>query len=478
VRRPDVRWIVSTALILFATMSQPAFSQESKLGAEVRLERERLSEKCDSLTLKKVVDCGYGLVTDHPFHIALGSLAPRNGLGFGVAFVPPQSKPNDDWRINWSADAVGAISGGWRVGAYMKFVNTRVPGIGVTGPGGGTPATEAQPRPYPTLTLYAQMISLPKLSYFGLGNDTLQANRSLFAMRQSTLGARIVWPFGRTGTLNRLNPSLIGELNGRWVQITGSTKDDAPSIELLNTEETAPGLSHQPATLQLGEGLRIAPAVGRLQLIYTGVWQQYVASSNSSFRRWTVDLGHEWSLWTTTRSPSERETNTPNECATSVDRTVGEDACPGPTSVTTSRVGTVGFRALISRSAVSDGRHIPFYFQPTIGGSNINGERLLASYEDYRFRAPNLFVLQETFEHVVWGPLGAFVSGEQGRVALIHDSRPAGTLRKTFALGLTGRFGGAPLVTAWFATGGGEGHHFAVTMNASLFGGSSRPSLY
>ena len=43
--------------------------------------------------------------------------------------------------------------------------------------------------------------------------------------------------------------------------------------------------------------------------------------------------------------------------------------------------------------------------------------------------------------------------------------------------GLSLRAGGVPMVTMWWATGSGEGHHVAIRMSASLFGGSSRPSL-
>jgi len=237
-------------------------------------------------------------------------------------------------------------------------------------------------------------------------------------------------------------------------------------------------LTTQPVTLQLGEGLRIAPALGRLQLIYDAGLQQFIAPADSSlsFRRWTLDLRHEFSLWTTRRQGDLREQNSPNSCAASVDRTVGAYGCPDPTLVTTNRVGSVGFRALISRSGVSNESRVPFYFQRTIGGSDIDGERLLASYDDYRFRAPNLLVFQETFEHVIWGPIGVFAAAEQGRVALIDDPLTKGELRKTFGAGLTLRAGGIPLITLWAAEGP-EGHHLAVTMNTSLLGGSARPSL-
>lgn len=471
--------VLLLSLALSLMIATPSLAQESKFGADFRRERERFGEKCGDFTAKKVIDCAAALVTDHPIHLAVGSLAPQNGLGFGVALVAPQLKPNDTWRINWSADAVGTPFAAWRTGAYLKFVRTNVGEVVVTGPGGGTPAGEALPRPYPTISAYGQVTSLPNLFYYGLGNDTALDGRAAFAMRQSTIGTSVVWPIGRGAFFNRLNPMALGELNGRWVTISESTADSARSIETAYSDTTAPGLSAQPAMVQFGEGIRIAPSIGRLQLTYSGLWQQFADSSDSSssFRRWTVDLRHDWSLWSTTRSSGEREHNSPNECANAVDRTIGEYGCPEPTLVTTNRVGTVGFRALLSRSGVSDGSAVPFYFQRTIGGSDIDGERLLASYDDYRFRAPNLMVFQETVEHVLWGPLGAFAAAEQGRVALIDDSLTDGDLKKTFGAGLTLRAGGVPLITAWWATGGGEGYHLALRMNASLFGGSSRPSL-
>src|SRR5262245_12236645 len=254
------RVLLAAALCLAAAS---AVAQESKLGADFRRQRERLAEKCGTLSFKKVVDCGAAVVTDHPFHLALGSLAPQNGFGFGLAFVAPQAKPNDDWRINWSADLVGAPSGAWRAGAYAKFVYSHVGEIIVTVPGGGSSPSAALPRPYPTISVYGQMSSLPKLSYFGLGNDSTLDGHARYEMRQSIVGARVAWPVGRTGALNRLGPTLLGEVNGRWVEIAGSGAGPEPSIEALYTDATAPGLSSRPATMQLREGRRSAPAIRR-----------------------------------------------------------------------------------------------------------------------------------------------------------------------------------------------------------------------
>ena len=49
----------------------------------------------------------YTLFTDHPLHIAAGSMPPQNGFGLGGAFV--WSKNTRNWRMSWDFDAVGAM---------------------------------------------------------------------------------------------------------------------------------------------------------------------------------------------------------------------------------------------------------------------------------------------------------------------------------------------------------------------------------
>jgi hypothetical protein len=119
---------------------------------------------------------------------------------------------------------------------------------------------------------------------------------------------------------------------------------------------------------------------------------------------------------------------------------------------------------------------VPLYFQPTLGGSDINGQRLLPSYDDYRFRGPRVLVLQETLEHSIWGPLGLWLAADQGKISL-DDSRADGFLH-SYALGLSLRAGGFPFVLVSWATGGSEGSHVAFTISTSLLGGSARPSLH
>jgi hypothetical protein len=120
---------------------------------------------------------------------------------------------------------------------------------------------------------------------------------------------------------------------------------------------------------------------------------------------------------------------------------------------------------------------VPFYFQPTLGGSDINGQRLLSAYDDYRFRGANLIALQESVEHSIWGPIGAYLLLEQGKVTAEGEGLGFGDLARSVAVGLTLRAGGFPVINFTFAWGTNS-HHIIGSIDPSLLGGSSRPSLY
>jgi hypothetical protein len=452
-----LQWSVACLMLSACTLAWP---QESALHAELRREGERVADACGTFSFKSIPTCAYTLFTDHPLHIAAGSMPPQNGFGLGGAFV--WSKNPGHWRMSWDVDATGASSGSWRAGGYMKMVHTPVSKALFT-------------HPYTVFNLYAQSISLNKVNYFGLGNDTTLPGKSLFGMGQTIVGANVIKPVFELKAIRWLNLALLGEVNGRFVDIRGEHGQSVPSIETRYTDATAPGLASQPGFVQLGEGMRIKPAIGNLQLNYMGKFQQYFApsSSHNSFLRWTVDLDHSYSLYGTSPSAANGETLGPDSCP----HGGADDKCP-EIPHTRNLNGSIDVRLLLSESITSGTSVVPFYFQQTLGGSDINSAMTLGSYQDYRFRAPNLLLLQESFEHSIWGPFGLKFMADQGRVALTRSDLGFSHMKHSFAGGLTLRAGSFPMVSLMFAWGGPEGHHNIVNMNTSLLGGSSRPSLF
>jgi hypothetical protein len=122
---------------------------------------------------------------------------------------------------------------------------------------------------------------------------------------------------------------------------------------------------------------------------------------------------------------------------------------------------------------------VPFYFQPTLGGSDINGNPSLASYQDYRFRAPDVMLFRESFEHSLGNlPIGFAFMADEGKVAMTRGEFGSSPWLHSFSTGLTLRAGGFPQVYLLFAWGGKEGTHTIASVNTTLLGGSNRPSLY
>jgi hypothetical protein len=470
------RWLTrgigaaTTAALLAA--ASPAAAQESQIASDLRREREHLAESCEP-SAKGAAMCAYSLLTESPLHVAVGSLAPQNGFAFGAAFTEHWT-PNEAWRLSWSADAVAALGGSWRAGASMKMIHTpATSGVVVAAPGTSPGTAVIRPREFTVIDVAWQTISLEQISYYGLGPDSRETDRTVFGEHQSTLGASIIVPLGQRAGLTWLRPSLLGGLNGRWIDVRRGQDHDGPSIETRFDDVSAPGLARQDAYLELREGVRLKPSIanGRIDLNYLIQAQQYHASGESrgSFHRWTLDLRHDIPLYRTAASTGPRDFNGPNECGTSA----ATPRCP-PLQLSRNRTGTAWFRLLRESSIASDGDRVPFYLQRTLGGSDLDGRRALAAFADYRFRGPRILLLQEGIEHSLWGPVGVFAQVEHGQVAL--PGAGFGGLKTTTSLGLTIRAGGAPAIVFAFAWGA-EGHHVIATMDTTLLGGGARPSL-
>jgi hypothetical protein len=470
-----MRAIAAILLLLVAGIArgQTAAPQTAATNVDPPGEMDKLKDSCGAFTIKVVPDCVEELFTGQPVHIAVGSIAPQNGFGAGVAYVG--HKNTDNWRISWDADAVGSINGSWRAGAYMKFVHSGQPLIGHHLGSQNVKRNWTELPEHTVLGLYAQAISLNKITYFGLGPGTNEAARSFYGMRETIAGANAIKPI-----YDPLKISLYGEINGRFVSLRPSDGQPSPSIEQLYTEATAPGLTNQPGVLQLGEGVRMTPVLGNaiVRLNYNVAFQQYFAPGNTtfSFERATIDLGHQFALYgKTTRVIEPRSANGPDDC--SLDAAEKHPECPK--AFTRNLEGSIGFRLFTALSMTPGGDIVPFYYQPTLGGSDINGNSTLASFQDYRFRAPDVLLLRESFEHSVGPlPLGVAFMVDEGKVALTRGGLGASPWVHSFSAGLTLRAGGFPQVFLLFSWGGGEGTHTSVNVNNSLLGGSDRPSLY
>jgi hypothetical protein len=245
--------------------------------------------------------------------------------------------------------------------------------VQTSGAQGTSKLKEPFTHPYTVFDLYAQSISLNQLNYYGLGNDTPPTAKSVFGMSETIVGGSAVKPVYEWAAIRGLHLALVGEVNGRFVDIRGNHGESVPSIETAYTESTAPGLTYQPGFLQLSEGVRIKPVLGNFEWNYFAKFQQFFAPSDShySFLRWTIDLNHTYYLYGYERSARPAaHTVGPDSCA--------DNHCP-PMSHTRNLNGSIGVRVVLSESINSATSVVPFYFQPTLGGQDINSALALGS---------------------------------------------------------------------------------------------------
>jgi len=340
-------------------------------------------------------------------------------------------------------------------------------------PGTAAPTATIAPRELMVIDVHAQAISLPSIDFFGIGAGTSEANRTTYGERETIVGGSIVYPLGDRALLRALRLALIGGVDGRFIDIRGGSASGVPSITARYDDVTAPGLAAPPTFVELREAVRLAPSLGNgaVGLNYLFTAQQFRASetSNASFNRWTADLRHEIPLYRRVASARSSDAVGPDQCAQAVN-----GRCPMP-AWSRNREGSISFRGVATTSTTSGLNRVPFYLQPTVGGSDINGQPMLAAYDDYRFRAPAFAVLQETFEHSIAGPIGGYVMLEQGAVG--DHGIPLQPLLQSYTVGVTLRAGGFPLVNLSFAWNR-DSHHTIAAISPTLIGGSSRPSIF
>jgi hypothetical protein len=469
------------------TAPNPPGMDESRIHRDFRVEKQSLAA-CTHFNFGSLTDCGQTLVMGQPMHIAVGSLAPQNGFAAGLAFVEHKNFANET-RMTFDIDALATPNGSWRAGGYVKAYRQ---------PGGFTY------RSAPLFNFYSQSISLKRVDFYGLGPNTSPLAHTTYGFSENITGANLLLPGPEA--IQKLGLSFVGELNGRFPSLRPGDDKSIPSIAQLFNNTTAPGLWRQASYLQASEGVRFIPLIPKdpIRLNYLLQFQQYVAPGDSSFsfRRFNADFNHQIPLYNLFPSklkaayykarPSSAQYYGPNDCTgSSGSRNINRAAAaaadanpnparPCPIIATTDKLeGSINLRVFLSESFANRGSLVPFYLSPTIGGSDINGTAMLASYPDYRFRGPNLILFRASIEHSIGKfPIGALFSVDEGKIAMRRDDVNFSHLRHTFTIGFTVRAGGLPLIYLLFAWGGQEGNHTTFNISPTLLGGSSRPSLF
>lgn len=367
--------------------------------------------------VNKAEDFGRTFFTGEGFHPALGSIVPGSGFAGGVAFNLERALSSLPLRSQSSIEARGSFNKFWVAGGQLSLLGS--------GDRAGNRHNHAN--------FVVRHADLPELGYYGIGSLSQKNAQTAFGLGDTTAEATINFPVPK-------DFSFTGRLAGISTNPRGFHDSSTPSIEQGFTQGNTPALNTSVTDVVYGGGVDWTyPEEERLrgyraQVTSAMQWFHGTNVTGYSFRRFDA-------TWVQKYTPD-----------------VGTD------------LGTIQVYARLTESLATSGNSIPFYQQPTLGGTDVENQPTLRSYPDYRFRAPNLMLFQGEYERTIYHqlPLGFLFFYDVGKVGNRSDL-DFKHMPHSFGAGITVHAGALPLVRLYYAWGGHEGNRLYPLGNTNNF---------
>lgn len=363
----------------------------------------------------------YEVLFTKPVRLSLDSIAPGSGIPAGIGFKP---KP---WR---SASIFKIIEGRASISQHKYWAidgSVAFQGVG---------AREWRFEPY------GRFRSMKRLNYYGLGNETLQDDRTTFSMLDRRTGA-----YGYIRPVGWIALGARGE--GFWPRASSGEDPDVHSVEDRFPIDQRPGFGDSTNYVYVGGFINVnypysrseTPRRGGDYMASVGTYQD-VSNTRHSFRRFEVEGRERFPVF-------------------------GVD-----------RVLTIHGR--LSSSTASATHSVPFYLMDTLGGADnlrgfkesiIGGDEAtstLRSFESFRFRDHATALLQVDFRQRLWSQIFVTFFMDSGVVAPTADALSLGNMHHGVGLGLSVYRTNALAVRIEFGLWGGEGRPHHVTSGRGL----------
>jgi len=475
---------------------------------------------CKSFTenLHDAIDCTEALFSEAPLHLTFSSMPPGNGFAVGTVLeqnnhyvspfvlprptviVPGKAQPQQpDFSTKsvpslgslWSADgrlaAVFSTNGSWlTTGSLTVMPKGYVPGHRTDHNGVEVDCNKLGPlctrqvfgmhmegthRSLQTISFYGTGPGSPPVKYTFHENDTFGSFRAALPV--------VDWL------------SLESGFEYRQTDLPASTA--ANSVSANFNPATVPGLSSQPGFAHPYVAVRTGPTVylspktddhddnhsGPLMkpyLLFTfrnGAeyhWYAAQGDSVSSFQQVVIDSDENIQLATRVRhyvQVGDTGHGLSRLFYSTLARACGDSGIDWskPKDYVLKvrqpcRFGNLDLRSHIVASRTGTNSAVPFYLQPTVGGSDIDSRPSLRAFPDYRFRAPDALFVQTDYSVPIRDPLGLLVFYDAGTVGPTFSSLSFAHLRQDAGLGVTLSLQGHVAAQGYLAWGAGHGPTF------------------
>ena len=295
-----------------------------------------------------------------------------------------------------------------------------------------------------TVSGFARRMDLRRQDFYGLGQFTSPASLAEYRHQQDEAGIAGYFPFTRwfaaAGALQRIAPA-----------VHGVSDNGVRSVETVFPTSQLPGFLKQPTFFVPEAQLRVhTPFIADQTWKFTDVRATYdyfhdLGAGTNTFHKLQILAEQSFDV----RVDIARHSLPKRKWwQNAICQGIVGDQC---------RIGTLVIDGLTTMSFTPSQNTVPFYFQETLGGSDIHGFDTLRGLADYRLRAPNRVLLQADIYHDIWGPFGVLGFYDTGRVGLTPSDLGFSHMRHDFGVGVYIRAGGNIVLRAYIAFGGGEG---------------------
>ncbi len=357
----------------------------------------------------RLFSCGKDFFTARPIHATVKSIVPGGGYAVGPTFSELFNRGK--WQRELDITGVASTRKFWQTEAKFSAFHDKF--------GQNNSARDSF-----TYDVYARARDLPLMPFYGIGPNTDRTSLVDFRQRDVAAGAEVFNPFSAWFAAG-------GRIESLWNDVGGVTDPGRISITSDFNETTAPGLVTQPNLFHYEIYGQPRRTRGKFQFNYKVGYNFYEDHNTGhySFQRFKVDGTHVF-------HPTGR----------------AED------------VLTIHDR--LSLSNTNGSSVVPFYLQETLGGTDIDGNASLRGFADYRFRGPDLALIQVEYDQRVWGPLGLLGFYDVGQVAVKASDLSFAHMRQSFGFGLAIWAGDRAVFKVYVGLGSGEGEHTFIGIPA------------
>ena len=430
------------------------------------------------------VECAEALFSDPKFHFTFSGLPPGNGFALGGMFQDEVDNISSSGRLSSKQaklSIVSSVNQSWVASGIFDLTpplyapdrnknNEVCQRLGAL-------CTKTQ------FSLHAQGIhrSLQTISFYGLG-PLSPALKHTFHQNDTFGGLTANLPFtdhlALGGGLELLQPDL-------------PPTTDPLSVSKNFTNLTAPGLQSQPlfthtsiAIITTASALS-NPRTDDDPLNHTGPlmkrnirftfdnqtayhWYPAVNNSPSSFQRFLFSSDESIAFGSNVRRYVTVADIGPS-FGSRLFYHILQDACgdghekltaPGDYVIKVTQqcnYGKFDFRSNLAVSNTGTGSVIPFYLQPTVGGSDINSQISLRGFPNYRFRDRNAVFVQAEYSVPIVDPVGLLLFYDAGRVGSTLFDLTFAHLRQDAGFGATFSLQKNVVAQTYVAWGAGHG---------------------